>query len=97
MRGVWCSSFRDMPSFSCPSSRSTRTMERWPREEARWREVFERPTAEESGFRRMVGRGEVSGFWRRVGWVFRMRWTRRESAAWMARRRRREGSILMRD
>jgi hypothetical protein len=56
-------------------------MERWPREEARWREVFERPTAEESGFRRMVGRGEVSGFWRRVGWVFRMRWTRRESAA----------------
>jgi hypothetical protein len=60
-------------------------MERWPREEARWREVFERPTAEESGF------------WRRVGWVFRMRWTRRESAAWMARRRRREGSILMRD
>jgi len=60
-------------------------MERWPREEARWREVFERPTAEESGF------------WRGGGWVFRMRWTRRESAAWIARRRRREGSILMRD
>jgi hypothetical protein len=72
-------------------------MERWPREEARWREVFERPTAEESGFRRMVGRGEVSGFGGRVGGVFRMRWTRRESAAWIARRRRREGSILMGD
>lgn len=37
-----------------------------------------------------------SGLWRREGWDFRMRETSRASAAWMARRRRIEGSILMR-
>jgi hypothetical protein len=54
-----------------------------PREDARWRDVLERPV------------GEVSGLWRRRGCVFRMRETRRGSEAWMARRRRREGSILI--
>lgn len=57
-------------------------MERWPREEARWREVLDRPEAVESGF------------WRREGWEVRIRWTRRVSEEWIARRRRREGSIL---
>lgn len=54
----------------------------WPREAARWRLVFERPE------------GEVSGFCRREGLARRMRATRRVSAEWIARRRRREGSIL---
>lgn len=57
-------------------------MGRNPREEARCREVLESP------------RGEYSGLWRREGWDFRMRLQRRVSEAWMARRRRREGSIL---
>jgi hypothetical protein len=56
---------------------------RKPREAARWREVLERPVV------------EGSGLWRRWGLVFRMRWTRRGSFAWIARRRRREGSILL--
>jgi hypothetical protein len=71
-----------MPAVSWPKERRTRTMERKPREEERWREVLERP------------RGVVSGFWRRRGWDFRMRVTRRGSLRWIARRRRREGSIL---
>lgn len=80
MRGVWWSSFRASISWSRESS--TRTQGRKPRDEARWRDVLESPALEGSGFRR------------RCGWVFRMRWIRRGSAAWMARRRRREGSIL---
>jgi len=57
-------------------------MGRRPREAARWREVLERPV------------GEASGLWRRWGWEWRMRVTRSGSEAWIARRRRREGSIL---
>lgn len=53
-----------------------------PNVDARWREVFERPV------------GEASGLWRRCGCECRMRETRRGSEAWIARRRRREGSIL---
>jgi hypothetical protein len=41
------------------------------------------------------GVGEASGLCKRWGCVFRMRWTRRGSEAWIARRRRREGSILI--
>lgn len=58
-------------------------MERWFREAARWRLELERPW------------GEASGLWRSEGWDLRMRLTRSASAAWMARRRRSEGSILL--
>ena len=57
-------------------------MGRWPRVLARWRDVFDRPE------------GVKSGLWRRWGLDLRMRETRRASLEWMARRRRREGSIL---
>ena len=80
MRGVWWSSFRE--SIWWWRERRTRTQGRKPREEARWSDVLESPALEGSGLRR------------RCGWVFRMRRIRRGSAAWMARRRRREGSIL---
>jgi hypothetical protein len=83
MSGVWCSSFKEMPSHSWFAESRTLMIGTSPREEARWREVFESPV------------GVESGLWRRCGCVFRMRETRRGSEAWIARRRRREGSILL--
>jgi hypothetical protein len=70
----------DMVSW--PRERRSLTIEKWPRDEARWREVLLRPM------------GEGSGFSRRVGWERRMRRTSSVSAVRIARRRRREGSIL---
>lgn len=60
-------------------------MSRRPRVAARWRFEFERPTR------------VLSGLWRRVGWDFRMRVTRRTSFVRMARRRRMDGSIMVGD
>lgn len=83
IKGVWWSSFRLMPLASWPRASRVRTTGRWPREHARCREVLERP------------RGEKSGLWRRYGgWDLQIRATRRGSLAWIARRRRNEGSIL---
>src|SRR5450432_1484397 len=82
MRAVWWSSLRDMLPFSWPRERRSWTMVVWPRWLARWRDVLESPL------------GVQSGLWRREGCDFRMRAQRRGSLAWMARRRRREGSIL---
>lgn len=81
-RGVAYSSFREMVVLSWPRERRRVQIERWPRWAARWREVLLRP------------RGVGSGLWRREGWVLRMRDTRRGLLAWIALRRRREGSIL---
>lgn len=74
----------DMPPDSWPRARRNWVMGREGREAARWSEVFERPG----------GEGERSGFWRRWGWVVRMRRTMGREWVWIARRRRRDGSIL---
>jgi len=68
---------------SWPRDNKREMMGQKPREAARWRDVFERPV------------GEVSGFWRSVGCDFMMRERRRASLVWIERRRRREGSILL--
>ena len=82
MRAVWCDSLSAAQGVSWPRETRTLTTSTWPREAARWRLELESP------------RGEVSGLWRSVGWDFRMRLTRRASLAWIARRMRRDGSIL---
>lgn len=46
MRGVWWSSFREMPLLSWPRVKRVLTMGRKPRVQARWREVLDRPVGE---------------------------------------------------
>lgn len=105
IRGVWWSSFRLVPSRSWPRSRRSLTISAWPNDAARWREVLELPSPDVAFvgdvLERNVGAvgppgGEMSGLWIRDGWERRMRCTSEGLLAWIARRRRRSGSILWR-
>ncbi|KAL1838528.1 hypothetical protein VTK73DRAFT_4302 [Phialemonium thermophilum] len=82
MRAVWWLSLRAGQGSSWPRATSSLQIWRWPSDAARCRFELASPAA------------EWSGLWRRWGCERRMRWTRTGSSAWMARRRRMEGSIL---